>query len=156
MSAPIRWPHVTDETALLLTIHLVATAAMAGLIWFVQVVHYPLFALVGEERFAPYEQRHMSLTTWVVGPFMAIEGITALLIAAGERESLGWGLVLAGLLLLAVIHASTVFLQVPAHNRLEKGFCPATAERLVRTNWIRTLGWTARVAVAAAMIYVAS
>lgn len=147
---------MTDETALLLTIHLVATASMAGLIWFVQVVHYPLFAMVGTDSFAHYEQRHMSLTSWVVGPLMAVEGVSALLIAAGERDTVGLPLMGLGLVLLALIHASTVFLQVPAHNRLEKGFCPSTAERLVRTNWIRTFGWTARVGVAAAMIFVAS
>lgn len=129
---------------------------MAGLIWFVQVVHYPLFAMVGTDSFTHYEQRHMSLTSWVVGPLMAVEGVSALLIAAGERDTVGLPLVGLGLVLLALIHASTVFLQVPAHNRLEKGFCPSTAERLVRTNWIRTFGWTARAVVAAAMIVAAS
>jgi hypothetical protein len=39
-------------------VHLAATAAMVGLIWFVQVVHYPLFASVGADEFVAYENAH--------------------------------------------------------------------------------------------------
>ena len=38
-------------TYVLLT-HLAATLYMVGVIWFVQVVHYPLFARAGAEGFA--------------------------------------------------------------------------------------------------------
>jgi hypothetical protein len=34
-----------------------ATLCVVGAIWFVQVVHYPLLAKVGSERFAPYSKR---------------------------------------------------------------------------------------------------
>ena len=40
-----------------------STLYMTGLIWFVQVVHYPLLGAVGGSEFSAYEQRHMSLTT---------------------------------------------------------------------------------------------
>ena len=49
---------MSDGEAVLLVVHLAATAAMCGLIWFVQVVHYPLFAGVGDDGFTAYEQRH--------------------------------------------------------------------------------------------------
>lgn len=143
-------------TALLLTVHLAATAAMAGLIWFVQVNHYPLFDRISPDSFVVYEREHQRLTSWVVGPFMAIEGVTALLIAGTERDSVGTSLALEGLVLLAVIHASTVFLQVPAHTRLSDGHDRAVIRRLVLTNWIRTIGWSARTVVAGAMIVAAS
>ncbi|MDQ5964129.1 MAG: hypothetical protein QG625_283 [Cyanobacteriota bacterium erpe_2018_sw_39hr_WHONDRS-SW48-000098_B_bin.30] len=32
-----------------------ATWFMTGLIWFVQVIHYPLYARIGEAEFAVYE-----------------------------------------------------------------------------------------------------
>lgn len=44
--------------AALLITHAAATLWMTGLIWFVQVVHYPLFALVGSTGFAAYESAH--------------------------------------------------------------------------------------------------
>ena len=56
--------------ALLLMLHLVSTLAMVGLIWFVQVVHYPLFDQVGRDGFRQYEQSHQRLTTLVVAPLM--------------------------------------------------------------------------------------
>ncbi len=139
-------------TAWLLGIHLAATAAMAGLIWFVQVVHYPLFDAVGVDRFAAYEALHTRRTSWVVGPPMALEGVTALIVAGSLRDEVGILLPALGLVLLAVIHASTVFLQVPAHGRLAAGHDARVTARLVRTNWIRTLGWSARTVVAITMI----
>ena len=142
--------------SLLLVTHLAATAAMCGLIWFVQVVHYALFDAVGTERFAAYEARHTRATSFVVGPFMAIEGVSALAVSATLYDEVGPVLVGLGLVLLAVIHASTVFLQVPAHGRLSAGFDQDVAARLLRTNWIRTTGWSLRTVVAAAMIVAAA
>lgn len=146
---------MTASGSLLLAAHLLATTAMAGLIWFVQVVHYPLFAAVGRDGFVAYELDHTRRTSWVVGPFMAVEGFTALVLVAapvGDTRALA----LVGLLLLAAVHASTVLLQVPAHRRLSARADAEVMARLVRTNWIRTIGWSARSVVAVAMILAAS
>jgi hypothetical protein len=64
-------------TALVLLAHAAATLFMVGLIWFVQVVHYPLFSRVGSDAFVPYAAAHGVLTTWVVGPPMLLEFATA-------------------------------------------------------------------------------
>ena len=42
--------------SLLPIVHVLATWFMTGVIWFVQVVHYPLMARVGAEGFAAYER----------------------------------------------------------------------------------------------------
>ena len=60
-----------------------------------------------------------------------------------------------GLVLLVGIHASTILLQVPAHRRLSTGFDAGVHRRLVRTNWVRTVGWSLRGLVAVAMLVVA-
>lgn len=44
--------------AALLSLHLAATVAMLGLIWFVQIVHSRLFAAVGRSRSVSYEAAH--------------------------------------------------------------------------------------------------
>ena len=121
-------------------------------IWFVQIVHYPLFAAVGPDHFAAYESAHQKRTSWVVGPLMGVEGMSALVITATLRDEVGLVLPVVGLALLAAIHASTVFLQVPAHMRLAKGYDADAQHRLVRTNWVRTIGWSLRVVVASAMV----
>jgi hypothetical protein len=60
-----------------LLIHALVTWFMTGLIWFVQVVHYPLMAAVGSPGFAAYEAAHSRRTTWVVAPVMLAEAATA-------------------------------------------------------------------------------
>lgn len=146
---------MTRASTALLSIHLFATAAMVGLIWFVQVVHYPLFSRVGAAGFAEYEAAHQQRTSWVVGPLMAVEGVSALVVAATIRDELGVILPLIGLLLLLGIHSSTVLVQVPAHRALSTGADPGVMHRLVSTNWLRTIGWSARGGLAASMLVVA-
>ncbi|MFT6290425.1 MAG: hypothetical protein ACJAR2_001014 [Ilumatobacter sp.] len=147
---------MTTSAAALLVVHLVATAGMMGLIWFVQLVQYPGFADVGDGQFVSFEAAHMRRTSWVVGPLMGVEGVSALVVAVTLRAEVGIVLVALSLLLLAVIHASTVFLQVPAHSRLATGYDADVQRRLVQTNWVRTFGWSARTVVAGAMIMTAS
>ena len=128
---------------LILLIHIFATLFMTGLIWFVQVVHYPLFANVGDEQFKTYEELHQRLTTWVVGPAMLVEIATAVLLLKNppaESDTLVW----IGLGLVVVIWLTTALLSVPAHNSLTAEYTTAAYHRLVSTNWIRTAAWTAR------------
>ncbi len=132
-----------------------ATCFMTGLIWFVQVVHYPLFAAVGEAEFPSYSRAHQFRTTLVVGPVMLVEALTALLLAldvpAGTPPTLAW----IGVALLAIVWISTAALQVPAHTRLLKGLDGSVVRRLVASNWIRTIAWSARAIVAIAMLALA-
>ncbi len=134
-----------DLAALL---HLVSTLLMAGVILFVQIVHYPLMSRVGTSSFAAYEADHTSRTSWVVMPLMLTELVTAVLLALVGPSR---GVAYVGLALLAVIWLSTFLLQVPAHRRLSGGFDPSAHKRLVRTNWIRTVAWLARIPVALAL-----
>jgi len=135
-------------------LHFAATAYMTGLIWFVQVVHYPLFAAVGESGYAAYQKRHMALTTVVVAPGMLVEAASALWILALALPAGGApaALAAAGAALLAIVWGSTFFVQVPCHTRLGDGFDARAHRRLVRSNWIRTIAWSARLVIAAALI----
>lgn len=128
---------------LILIAQLLSTLFMVGLIWFVQVVHYPLFRNVGTDQFVQYEFLHQKLTTWVVGPAMLLELITAVALlkySAPDSTLLPW----IGIGLVAVIWLSTAALQVPAHNTLALKFSAEACSTLVNTNWIRTVAWTAR------------
>jgi hypothetical protein len=132
--------------------HAAATLTMVGIIWFVQVVHYPLFASIPTVDFVAYERRHTERTARVVGPPMVVEGATALLLVAAPPDGVSLVLPLAGLALLGMVTASTVLLQVPLHGRLSQRRDQHDIERLVRTNWIRTGGWTLRGVLALAMV----
>lgn len=124
--------------------HLASTLFMTGLIWFVQVVHYPLFDGVGGADFAAYERRHRARTTLVVGPPMLLEAATAVALFWIRPAGAATGPLVAGLALLALIWGSTAFLQVPCHGRLTESFAASVHRRLVVTNWIRTAAWSVR------------
>jgi len=124
-----------------------ATWSLVGLIWTMQVVHYPLFAKVGRAGYPAWQKSHMSRITVLVAPLMVLEAACALLLLVaavrGENPALGpW--VWSGGLLLAGIWLTTALVQAPLHGRLTGGFDPDLHRRLVGTNWIRTLLWTAR------------
>ena len=98
----------------------------------------------------------LHLTSFVVGPFMAAEGVTALWLAIAPPAGVNRWLALVALAVLGVVLGSTVLLQVPRHAVLANGYDDERARTLVRTNWIRTVGWTARGVLAAVMLVAAA
>ena len=113
---------------------LVLAALLTGLIWTIQVVHYPALADVGAAELRAFHANHSARITALVGPLMLAE--------AG----------LAQLGLVGLIWASTVFVQVPLHARIAAGEAGAITA-LVATNWVRTLAWSARAALLAAWVW---
>jgi len=131
--------------------HAVATLLMTGLIWFVQVVHYPLMCRVERSAFPTYEAAHMHRTTWIVAPLMLTEIVTAAIIVFISGPIPSW-LAWSGAALVGVNWLSTSAVQVPCHRRLSTGFDEAIWRRLVRTNWVRTVAWSMRSAIAVLML----
>ncbi len=128
---------------LTLLLNLATVLLMTGVIWFVQVVHYPLFARVGEERFVTYSAAHSRSTTFVVAPLMTIELVTSGMLALDAPEGIsGWAM-WVGLGLTGMTWLATALLSVPQHNRLGVAFDRDAWSRLVTTNWVRTAAWTA-------------
>ncbi|MEM9883862.1 MAG: hypothetical protein AAF800_13200 [Planctomycetota bacterium] len=146
---------MSDAATAILLVNAAATWFMAGLIWFVQVVHYPLFAGVGGSGYVDYQASHMRRTTVVVLPAMFVELGTAIaLVQLSETPwPAAWGVL--ALVLVIAVWAVTFAVSVPAHRRLERGFDPAAHRRLVVTNWARTALWSARAGLLAAMTAVA-
>jgi len=129
---------------LVLLLHAAVTLFLTGLVWFVQLVHYPLMAETGREVFPRYEHLHQQRTTWIVAPAMAAEALLALwLLWRRPAEIPFWTVALAGLLL-AGIWVSTFAVQVPLHAKLAAGFDAQAHHRLVLTNWWRTAAWSLR------------
>lgn len=125
-------------------LHLASTFYMVGLIWFVQVVHYPLFAAVGEDKFVVYEELHQRFTKWGVGPGMLVELVSGVLLALTAADSRSAMILWVSLGLLAAIWLSTALIQIPCHRQLSTGFNAGSHRRLVRSNWLRTVAWSGR------------
>lgn len=136
----------------LVVTHAAATLIMVGVIWFVQIVHYPLMARVCASEFAAYEHEHQNRTTFVVAPTMLIEALTAAMLLVVVLPGSGRILPAIGITLLAVIWLSTFLVQVPLHARLAGGFEAGAHRKLVWSNWLRTAAWTGRGILACVML----
>jgi hypothetical protein len=128
---------------------------MTGLIWFVQVVHYPLFDRAAKDQFIEFATRHCQLTGTVVVAPMVGEAISALILAIywqGSSKTLVWvnfGLVVG-------IWLCTAIFSIPSHNKFcTMGFSEATLNYLVQSNWIRTTLWTCRALILAWLLFTA-
>jgi len=130
----------------------VGSVGMFGVIWMVQIVHYPLMRFVSGEQFARFESAHRMRISWVVGPLMLIEGVCVLAFLFAAPAGLPWWLPWVGAVVEAIAIGTTVFISAPLHERLNTHFDTATLDRLVATNWIRTVAWTGRAAVAIAIL----
>lgn len=134
--------------------HLVSTVFLTGMIWTIQVVHYPLFSLVGPERFPAYESAHSARITAVIALPWAVQGLTTLALLLAPPAGLPRALIWVAAVLAALPVVVTVVASVPAHGVLGDGFDAAAHARLVTTNWLRTAAWTAHTAVAIGMLVV--
>lgn len=140
----------------MLVLSTVAAWAMVGLIWLIQVVHYPMLAQYSHALPVEAAADHARRITPVVGPFMAVEGVTALALLVAPPSGVSWVLMWLAAALLGVALLSTVVFSVPQHSALALGHDDEAAQRLIRTNWYRTFAWTARAIVLVVAVIQAS
>ena len=130
---------------LVLLVHAAATWFMLGLIWFVQLTHYPLFDRVQAERFAEFSETapaadHAGRRRTDVGGISDSPGVALVSPRRGCRRLRLWRACCWS----RGLWVSTAAWQVPAHQKLSQGFDPAVHRRLVLTNWLRTGLWSVR------------
>jgi len=124
--------------------HTGATLYLVGVIWTVQILVYPSMASIGADGYAAYHNLHTSRISPVVAPLMIIELLTAIYFVFAPPETIDYRYFWFGLTLVLIIWISTFFLQVPLHEKLGASFDADVQQRLVWTNWIRTIAWTLR------------
>lgn len=134
-------------------IQVFSTLFMTGLIWIIQIVHYPLFAYVNPTDFTAYEHQHTTRITFIVGPVMLAELVTAIALLWYAPPEISRWLITTGLALVVVNWLSTATIHAPLHTHLSNGFDGAAIQRLVLTNWIRTAAWTLRGVIMCWMIW---
>ena len=138
-----------------LLLQAIASGAMCGIIWFVQVVHYPLFAWAARDEQA-YALENQRRTGGVVIPFMLVEGLTAIVLAWSPPPGVPQWLTVVGLVLVGLLWLSTLAVQMPLHAQLARdGHAAGIVEWLVLSNWLRTVAWSLRAGIAAWMLHAA-
>ena len=109
------------------------------LIWLVQLIIYPSFHYVSAFEFQAWHGRYQTLISWFVIPMMFCQ------VWLVGREALATRSLVdaASALLVAAAWIVTFTLSVPCHRALaQAGKDPAVIDRLVATNWLRTVAWT--------------
>jgi len=117
---------------------------LTGLIWTIQVVHYPSFLWVNQINFKNFEAFHSFRISLIVMPVMILEIITAFLMTSLFYKHSDSFLFNINFLLILLIWASTFLLSVPCHSVLNNGYNESAINRLIYTNWLRTFLWTVR------------
>lgn len=130
----------------MLTLALIANIfcsfALFGLIWCVQLVHYPFFLRADKINFIDHIEFHKYRISIIVVPLMTIELATSGILTFQAQQYTGWNLF--GFIIVILIWLVTFFVQVPLHNQLSKGYDESKIQKLIKTNWIRTFLWSAK------------
>ena len=135
----------------ILLIHLFTTFALFGLIWTIQLVHYPFFQQIEPEQFKEILLKHGKRITPLVAPLMVIELGTAIYLVIYAVSHFNYHL--AGLVLVIMIWLSTFFIQVPLHSALIQKHNREKIRRLIGTNWIRTILWSVKSVIGLMMLF---
>ena len=126
----------------MLIIHLIATSVMVGVIWIIQLVHYPSFHFIELKQYTTFQRFHMSRISYVVIPAMLTELFTIILIVISMDQI--DTLVLASAILLIFIWLITAVFFSGVHQKLTLGYDQTVVDKLIKLNWGRTLLWTLR------------
>lgn len=114
-------------------------SALCCLIWLVQRIIYPSFQHIDRAQLKAWHQDYTGRISVVVIPLMLAQ-----VVLVGTRCFLvGTPLTWLVAVLTAACWVFTFFLSVPIHTQLAEGADdPTLIQRLVRTNWPRTVTWS--------------
>ena len=125
--------------------NLMVTAVLFGLIWVVQLVHYPGFIHIHPSSFNSFHAMHTRNISFFVAPMMVVELVLAVLLVFINSSSPGWW---GHLFITLAIWTSTFIVQVPLHAKLSSGKDEFLIRKLIRSNWARTILWSLKLPIA--------
>ncbi|MEL0174839.1 MAG: hypothetical protein VW904_08905 [bacterium] len=128
---------------MLLKVNFISTSVMVGVIWVIQLLHYPSFHFINENKYIEFQHFHMRRISFIVIPVMLIELASALLLSYFFRSSLT--IILLALVL--GIWAITFIFFTNMHQKLTDGYDHSIVDRLVQINWSRTALWSLRLII---------
>ena len=131
--------------------HLIFTSIMTGVIWVIQIVHYPSFHFIEKELYTAFQKFHMNKISIIVIPIMLAELITGMMLFL-DKSSKSPFLIISFVILVLIWLITGVFFS-KAHKELMTGYQELVVNQLVVMNWIRTLLWTLRLLLLTYFIY---
>jgi len=131
------------EYELLLNFNFMSTSVMVGIIWVIQILHYPSFHFINTMKYVEFQQFHMTRISFIVIPVMFIELTSALLLGYFFRSTLTIILII----ILVGIWGVTFIFFTNVHQELTKGYDREIVNWLVKINWCRTTLWSLRLII---------
>jgi hypothetical protein len=122
---------------------LAGTLYMTGVVWFAQLVHYPLLDRGRSEGYLAFALAYQRRTMWVVIPGLSCEIVGTLGLVWFWPSLQSW----VGLGLLVAIWTLTCAVLIPKHLLLKQRYSRDDHLALVRYNLPRSFLWTSRSAV---------
>ena len=119
------------------------TSFMFGLIVTTQIVNYPLFAKVKSNNFPNYHSYYVNKISFIVIPVMLIEFLISILLISFYNSYL----TNYNFLLIVLIFLTTYLIQVPIHNIIKSKYNKSLFDKLIKTNWIRTIFWFLKIII---------
>ena len=108
------------------------------LIWIVQVIIYPSFRFIDDSNFTIWHRSYCNLIGFFVLPIMVCQLIQVSSACFFSVGNFIW-LKLIGVLSAWLI---TFFISAPCHRQLQWGKNLEVIDRLIRTNWWRSILWS--------------
>ena len=112
---------------------------MVGVIWVIQLVHYPSFHFIDKDIYDSFQKFHMNKISIIVIPVMILELTTGFLLLIGNSKNI---LIIVSFGILILIWGITGLFFSDAHGKLISGYNELIVNKLVSMNWIRTALWT--------------
>ena len=131
------------EYELLLNLNFVSTSVMVGIIWIIQLLHYPTFNFISKKKYVEFQHFHMMRISFIVIPFMVLELTSAILLAYFFKAAI----TIILLVLLLGIWVITFIFFTEMHQKLTGGYDRTIVYKLVQTNWSRTALWSLRLII---------
>ena len=113
---------------------------MTGIIWLIQLIHYPSFSFIDKNMYSKFQTFHMNRISFLVGPIMILEllsGFYLLLFFYSESNFFVINFILNILIL-----TMTIIVFGTIHKKLIEGFKFSLFAKLISMNWIRTILWS--------------
>ena len=135
------------EIEILSKVHFLSTSLMVGIIWVIQLLHYPTFHFIKQSDYVEFQHFHMQRISFIVVPVMIIELLSGFMLVYYFRSNL---LILC-LIILLVIWLITFVFFTKLHQSLLGGYDKIIVKKLVQINWSRTVLWSLRLII---LIYI--
>ena len=125
---------------MLLELSIIVTTFLVSLIIITQIVSYPLFLKVNHNNFSDYHNSYTLSISKIVLPLMIAELSLSLALFLTKND---FNTIIA-LSINISVWLSTFLIQVPIHNKISFQYSEVLIKKLIRSNWIRTFLWCAK------------